>query len=167
MIRQLIATCFIVSTSVSALADIEVIFREGAPKDRFTIRNTGSCDLQQATILIDLSASAAGLVFDTTSAGAGVEVFQPLEITDGKQYLTQIPQVVDGDQSVALEVNDFSTDSVISFTIDVDDTIGQREITVSNSEISGAQIRLEGEGTMLQANFGPSARAEIADSVCT
>jgi len=58
-----------------AFADIEVTFLESAPKDRFTFTNTGACDLGPAVLSLDLAGSAAGLIFDTSGAGAGVEVF--------------------------------------------------------------------------------------------
>jgi len=66
------------------LADIEVTFLESAPKDRFTFTNTGACDLGPAVLSLDLSGSAAGLIFDTSGDGAGVEVFQPYETNLGQ-----------------------------------------------------------------------------------
>ena len=62
---------------------IEVRFIESAPKDRFIINNTSECNLSEFTFSIDLSESVGKLIFDTTEAGAGVEVFQPFEIVSG------------------------------------------------------------------------------------
>ena len=58
-----------------AFADITVTFAEGAPTDRFTIAANDSCVTGPVQMTIDLSESDAGLVFDVTAAGAGVEVF--------------------------------------------------------------------------------------------
>ncbi len=70
-------------TGQSAQANIEVDFYESAPKDRFVIKNTGKCLLQDLTLEIDLTKSAGRLIFDTTATGAGVEVFEPFEVTRG------------------------------------------------------------------------------------
>ncbi len=84
-----------------ALADITLRFQEGAPKDRFVI-SSDTCPLQNVDVLIDLDGSAGGLIFDVTSAGAGVEVFQPVEIQNGA--VTAQP-VVDGDQQLTFRIS--------------------------------------------------------------
>ena len=61
------ATClFALLLAGPAAADLEVTFRDGAPKDRFSITNSGTCDLSAMSVLIDLSSSPAGLIFDVT-----------------------------------------------------------------------------------------------------
>lgn len=150
----------------SAIADIRVEFDEGAPKDRFTISNISGCALMKGEVLIDLSKSKAGLIFDTTGQGAGVEVFQPLEFTQGQNFLTNEPQVKDGDNSVRLVFANFDPGSSISFTIDVDDTIGQREITVSGSEIAGAAFTYENGSVVSEAFFDKTAVAELVKTGC-
>ncbi len=136
-----------------AQADLTVSFDEGAPKDRFTFLNTGNCTLKDAVIRLDLSTSKAGLIFDTTDQGAGVEVFQPLQLVSGAESLKSTPTVKDGDQSVRLEIAELAQDQSIAFTIDVDDTAGGREITVSDSEISGAVVQLSKNETSISASF--------------
>jgi len=122
------------------LADLQVQFREGAPKDRFTVTNKGACTIESAQITIDLSGSTGGLIFDVTEAGSGVEVFQPFVVVAGSKHFVSLPEVKDGDQIVSLNLADFGANKSIAFTIDVDDTAGAREITVSGSEMQGATV---------------------------
>ncbi len=157
--KQFIATLAAVTFSTMAHADISVTFIEGAPKDRFTIENAGGCVLDGATMTIDLGASQAGLIFDTTSKGAGVEVFQPFELVAGVDFIQSKPAVRDGDKSVDLLLRDLPRQESIAFTVDVDDTMGGREITVSNTEIEGAVVRLNKAGETFRAEFGQNAQA--------
>ena len=89
-------------------AAIEVSFIEDAPKDRFVIGNTGGCTVEDLRLVIDLGPSAGGLYFDTSSAGAGVQVFQPFEAVNGAVRLVRERggpgSVEDGQNS--LEVQD-------------------------------------------------------------
>lgn len=165
---------FIIPASISifmlttvASADIQVKFDEGAPKDRFTISNLSGCTIDKGDFVIDLSKSTAGLIFDTTNQGAGVEVFQPFEITSGSAFLSNLPRVSDGDNQVKLSFVDFRKGEKISFTVDVDDTIGQREITVSGSEISGAGVSLVTDAGAREAKFTNLAVAQINMDNCT
>lgn len=148
------------------LADVQVTFREGAPKDRFTITNTGSCALGPVDVTIDLSSSSAGLVFDVTGQGAGVEVFQPFELVAGNSLLSSTPSVRDGDNSLTLALTNLEQGQSVAFTIDVDDTIGAREITVSRSEISGAGIRVETDLAQASGTFGETAIAVAPFQAC-
>lgn len=152
--------------SPMAFADVRVTFLEGAPKDRFTFANISGCDLTDGELFLDLSTSPAGLVFDTSSEGAGVDVFQPLEITEGGQYLRSVPQVSDGDSQIILNFASFPKDTQISFTIDVDDTIGQREITVNGAEIVGAGFTLKTTHGENSAQFNQNAVAETKAVSC-
>lgn len=149
-----------------ALSDVDVRFIEGAPKDRFEIRNSGACALTATTVALDLSTSQAGLIFDVTARGAGVEVFQPFEITSGADSLRAIPVVTDGQNKLALDIAALQPGQTIAFTIDVDDTIGQREITVSGSEISGASVRLATQSSDHSATFDTTAQASLPHSSC-
>ena len=112
------------ATSVNA--ELRANFIEGAPKDRFQITNESGCVLKDAEVLLDLSTSSAGLIFDVTSRGAGVEVFQPLEIVVGSARLAKVPDVEDGQSSVRLEVADLSPGEAIAFTIDVDEVMSEK-----------------------------------------
>ncbi|MEM7462009.1 MAG: aggregation factor core [Pseudomonadota bacterium] len=149
-----------------ANADLVVRFDEGAPKDRFTFLNNGECTLEDAVIRLDLSTSTAGLIFDTTDQGAGVEVFQPLQLVSGKNSLKNIPTVKDGDQSVHLEIDELTQGQSIAFTIDVDDTAGGREITVSDSEISGAVVEFSKNASSISASFEAAPETVLKMPTC-
>ena len=142
-------------------------FDEGAPKDRFTFANTGSCAIADAQIVLDLSSSKSGLIFDVTGKGAGVEVFQPMEVTVGAQALLSVPKVKDGDNQIKFDIGELKAGQRIAFTIDVDDTAGGREITVSGSEIAGARVRLLKDGMSPTAVFAADARATVQLMECT
>lgn len=147
-------------------ADLRVTFDEGAPKDRFYVENASACAITGSSILIDLSTSAAGLIFDVTDQGAGVEVFQPFELIEGEASLASVPSVTDGEARVTLDVASLASGASIVFSIDVDDTLGQRAITVSGSEIEGARVALSHDGHTTDAAFSSSARALVSVAGC-
>ena len=118
--------------SSPSYAELKLQFFEGAPKDRFVVTNIGSCDIEAAQVERDFAASKAGLIFDVTGSGAGVEVFQPFEVTQGALLLADQPSISDGDRRVTLNMTG----------LDVDDTAGTREITVADSEMSGTTVSL-------------------------
>ena len=147
--------------AAQAYADIRVQFDEGAPKDRFTITRTGDCDLGASVVVLDLSGSTHGLIFDVTGSGQGVEVYQPFELVTGADLLTSQPTVRDGDQVIRLALGPLASGESVAFTIDVDDTAGAREITVSDSEIQGATVRVETAGDVFSAAFDRGAQADV------
>ena len=149
---------------LSAHAQIEVRFLEGAPKDTFVIKS--SCQISAGTLSLDMSTSAGGLIFDVTSAGAGVEVFQPLEFVLGQEWVKEIPQVRDGDQTLTLRLKALEAGAEIIFTIDMDDTLGGREITVSGSEIAGGLVAWMSAGVMAEAEFSTKATAALGPNIC-
>ncbi|MEL6299088.1 MAG: aggregation factor core [Pseudomonadota bacterium] len=149
--------------------ELQVSFRESAPKDRFTIRNSGTCTVASGRISIDLAGSAGKLIFDTTATGSGVEVFQPFEIVTGRDKLARLPTVRDGDQRIDLDVRDFAAGDEIAFTIDVDDTLRNSElgqIRVSGSEISGGRVIFTSGGASSDGQFSAAATARVAASAC-
>lgn len=152
--------------SSPSYADLQVQFIEGAPKDRFVIMNVGSCDLGPAEFTIDFAASNAGLIFDVTGTGAGVEVFQPFEVTDGAQYLAKVPVISDGDQRATLPMTGLGQNETIAFTIDVDDTNGTREITVTGNEISGTTFSLMSDNATYSVVMNDSAQVAIPTATC-
>lgn len=149
-----------------AFADIQVDFIEGAPKDRFVISNNGKCDLGASKITIDLAGSAGRLIFDVTDQGEGVEVFQPFELVSGSDALAGLPTVRDGDKAVVLNLKKLAAGNQISFTIDVDDTNGAREITVSNAEIEGASVSHEYGGNSYSGVFSNKSKAILQTAKC-
>lgn len=167
MFKSLFIAAAFATVASTAAADIEVRFVEGAPKDRFDIINTGGCALGPVAITIDLAGSSAGLVFDVTASGAGVEVFQPFDLVAGRELVNGLPQVVDGDQQVSLNLTELGVDQMVSFTIDVDDTAGNREITVSDAEISGASVRVKQGTETVTGTFDDQAFARVAQASCS
>lgn len=155
--------------SAVAQADITVSFVESAPKDRFEIKNTGSCDIASAVVTVDLTGSAGKLVFDTTASGAGVQVFQPFEVREGELSLISANQVSDGDKALSVSVNNLPAGKLASFTIDVDDTLPKSQlgmIRVTDSEIKGGQITVEMSGKTSSAQFNDQGVAAIPESNC-
>lgn len=149
-----------------AHADLRVGFDEGAPKDRFWIENTGACTVSGTSLLVDLSPSRGGLIFDVTSRGKGVEVFQPFELVEGAEALKSVPTVVDGQTEIRLDIVSLAPNETIAFTIDVDDTRGNRAITVSGNEIEGAIVRFSNARVQKSATFSAISEAEIPISTC-
>ena len=152
--------------STAGHADLSVRFIEGAPKDRFEIKNVGACAVTASTLTLDLTTSQGALIFDVTGSGAGVEVFQPFEVIAGREALTTLPTIVDGQNSIDLPIATLGAGARIAFTIDVDDTLGAREITVTGSEFSGATVKLVGAGVPQSAMFGSDAQAQVIGLTC-
>ncbi|MGH1440111.1 MAG: hypothetical protein ACRBBR_08390 [Cellvibrionaceae bacterium] len=167
------ATLLNASFSLVAHANIEVRFVEGAPKDEFLIQNTGQCSIKQFTLDIDLSSSEGNLIFDTTNAGQGVEVFQPFEATSGQFELisqTNGNEVKDGDNTLSLKVPEIKPQQVISFTIDVDDKLENSQlgqIQVTGSEIKGALAKLNiNQENFSSGPFGKNNKAIVTVPSC-
>lgn len=152
--------------ATAAQADLRVSFIEGAPKDEFRIKNVGDCTVARSSILVDLSTSRGGLIFDVTGTGAGVEVFQPFELVEGADALSGTPTVLDGQSEIRLDIASLAPNEAVAFTIDVDDTLGQRAITVSGAEIEGASVSLSGTKSDKSSLFSASAEAELPISDC-
>jgi hypothetical protein len=153
-------------TAPMAMADISVSFVESAPKDRFVIMNN-ACATGPMQVTIDLRPSAGALIFDVASAGAGVEVFQPFELVSGGSLVTNVPNVRDGDQVLTLDLKGLGKDSEVSFTIDLDDTIQAREITVAGTEVLGAKVLLQYDEMQSEGTFDETANMTIPWRDCS
>ena len=162
---KFIAAALILSAP-AAYADLQVRFDEGAPKDRFTLTNNGDCALSMMRVTLDLGTAPAGLIFDVTGSGAGVEVFQPFELVTGAEHLTSLPEVLDGDSAIALDLMGLGAGQSVAFTIDIDDTVTGSQTTVSGSEISGATVRADFGGNTLEGQFDADASATIPLAAC-
>jgi len=149
-----------------ALADVGVRFIEGAPKDRFELTNRSTCPLTMAQVTFDLRPSAAGLIFDVTGQGAGVDVFQPFELVVGAAAVASHSPVRDGDQELALRIRELQPGAMVAFTVDVDDTLGPRGITVSGSEIASAVVRVDIAGISSAATFSAQGSALVKTPAC-
>ena len=71
------ALCLPALVAAPAIADIRVSYVDSSP-DKITIENRSGCALGPFELAIDLGRSAAGLIFDTSGAGAGYAAFAPL-----------------------------------------------------------------------------------------
>lgn len=171
MFNILLSTVFFVLLSGHAYADIAVRFIESAPKDKFILHNTSECNLQDVALKIDLSGSEGGLIFDTTAAGKGVEVFQPFEVTKGQITLNSADKVNDGDTQLSLIIKNIEAKQTVSFTIDVDDTLIKSQlgnIRVTGTEITNASVSIVIKGNkILTASFDNQAKALLVMPKCT
>lgn len=167
LVTAILGICLL---ATSAQADLVVDFSESAPKDRFTIKNDSACDLGPATITVNLAGSAGELFFDTSGAGAGVEVFQPYETVEGATHLKSASVVGDGDTRVSLRLNGLPANMAVGFTIDVDDRLensARGQIIVTGSEISGASVSLEMANlTPITASFEEESSATMKTEGC-
>ncbi|MEM7243265.1 MAG: aggregation factor core [Pseudomonadota bacterium] len=152
--------------STPVQANLVVEFLEGAPKDRFVATNMSDCKIAPFDLVFDLSGSAAGLIFDVTGAGAGVEVYQPMELIHDISKVDVVTTPRDGEQLAALRVDALDAGAKIGFSIDVDDTLGGREITVNGSEISGALVKATFETQSLSGAFDQNGVVAFTDTAC-
>lgn len=156
--------------AIPAGADVRAVFIEGAPKDRFVISNTSACPTGALEVTIDLAPSAAGLVFDTTPQGAGVNVSQPFELVAGAAHVTAVSTVSDGDRRAVLEISDIPGKGEVAFTIDVDDSLpssANGPTRILNSEMSGAQLQIRAGGAPpITAPFDQTGQATAPWEAC-
>ncbi len=149
-------------------ATLKVTFKESAPKDSFAIENVGACAAGPFTLAIDLAPSAGKLYFDTTASGAGLQVFQPFELTDGRERVTAAVKVSDGQQVVRLPISGLPPGARVAFTVDVDDNLpnGPRGQTqIDGSEMTGAVVRVTpASGSSTQARMSADNVAELGIS---
>ncbi|MDA9223828.1 aggregation factor core protein MAFp3, isoform C [Tateyamaria sp.] len=162
-----IAPVILITLGVSAAnADITVTFKDGAPKDRFTIVLNAACAIGPSVLQINLATAPVGLLFDITENGDGIGVSQPFEWVSPPNNLAATPQVVDGDTILELNLNGLSPEVPWVFTIDLDDKASNQPITVSGSEIAGAQAILLTSGRSTTGIFDASGEATIS-TVCS
>ena len=166
----------LMTLALPAQAAIEVSFIEDAPKDRFVIVNTSACTLADLQIMIDLGPSTGGLYFDTTDAGAGVQVFQPFEVTMGDIKLLQQNGerehgVGDGQTALTVQIAQLAPGARAEFTIDVDDTVVNSRMgqtRVATEEIVGARIALyRAARPSLEGYFNAAGKAVTPPLECT
>lgn len=147
---------------------IKLAFSEGAPKDQFVITNTGHCVIT-AAIRIDLTRSAGRLIFDTTASGAGVEEYQPFEVSQGKDFVSKVLMIEDGDQLSMIKIKDLPPDTEIVITVDVDDQLSQSDlgqIRISGDEFEGATVSIFSNERRVNAVFGKDARTQLDLTPC-
>ena len=131
------------------------------------LRHTSPAGWQITAVSWNLSPSNGKVFFDVTDKGAGVEVFQPLRIVskgNNAAKLAEPPVIKDGDQQLVMRFSQFTGQQQFAVTMDVDDQLGGREITVNSSEMSGAMLDVTFQGPAdaeqrLTATFDGNARA--------
>lgn len=171
-LRAIILTAALgTSYAAQTNANVAIKFVESAPKDWFSLTNTGTCTFEQLTMQVDLSQTAGKLIFDTTSTGAGVEVFQPFEVRQGNIQLISTKGVLDGDTHLTVSIKNLEPGESASFTIDVDDTLPKSElgmIRVSDSEMSGGRINIENpkDSTTYSGTFDTSGVITLPVAGC-
>ncbi len=165
-----IVTTVLLCSNQPLSASMDIAFVESAPKDWFSLTNSGDCVLEKINMTLDLSGTAGKLIFDTTSAGEGVEVFQPFEAREGKVQLTSSSTVLDGDNRLSVLVDTLAPGQSVSFTIDVDDTLPRSElgnIRVSDSEMAGGMVSLTvGDQPDIEGVFNRQALISLPSPDC-
>jgi len=161
-----IITAITVAASGPVLADVEVTFRDGAPKDRFTITNLAECPTQEFVLRIDLVTTKADAIFDTQEGAPGEAVFQPVEIVTGQDLVTFISDVPDGAIGLTLRISNIKVAGAVAFTADIDDTASTRGITVSGSEIEGGRAVIDTGAALLEGVFDDTGRAVVPMDAC-
>ena len=126
---------------------VQVRFVEGAPADTFHFINTGDCDLGRSEVWLDLRPSKAGLVFDVSASGAGVNRFHRLEITEGSDFIHRVSKLKDGSTALHFQLERLPVGGTIAFKADIDDTLSVGDsvggnIQVFESELEGVHFRV-------------------------
>lgn len=156
--------------AATATADINITFVESAPKDWFSISNSGGCTIGEIVATFDLRETSGKLIFDTTAAGAGVEVFQPFAVRQGNISLVNTERVEDGATSLTVLVKSLEPGTQASFTIDVDDTLKDSElgmIRVTDAEISGGAVSLNiDQTTVVKGRFDANGEISLTSPDC-
>jgi hypothetical protein len=163
--RKMVLTLALCAFPFGASADVSARFVEGAPKDQF-IFESSSCPGAVARVAIDLSTASAGLIFDVTAAGAGVSVFQPVEVVRGSARLGAI---TDGDQVLTLDAPDFSVAGQVWISADIDDSLTggpSGQTIVRGSEIAGVTLRVFVDGAESVGLFNDSGWAVAKTPAC-
>ena len=171
MLKIKFVTLLISMLSANVYADIEISFKDGAPKDEFVIKNTSTCDVKDISMTIDLLQSTGRLIFDTSESGKGVEVFQLFEVTRGQIALKTATKVNDGDTQLSLDIKAIAANDFASFTIDVDDTLSTSQlgnIRVTGNEIANASVLVNIHGDKVaKAAFDLNGKARVIMPKCS
>ena len=80
--------------------------------------------------------------------------------------LATLPDVRDGDTAIALSVRQLAPSGTMAFTIDVDDTLDGREITVTNGEIEDATVWATAGGATSSGTFTGAGTATVSLDGC-
>lgn len=160
---------FSTAAFAASCIQIDAEFYEGAPRDRFIIKNNSSDKYSIESATLTLRGSKGRLIFDTIDGGKGVEVFQQFRSEESSAMLATKPTLKDGADTLALTFTHFDPNETYRFSLDVDDQLTNSElgqIRVSSSEMNGAQIHyvvtdMSGKKHMISAVFGNNNSAKL------
>lgn len=165
LIGALVAVVASSFAAPAAAEDLSARFMEGAPRDRFVFEHRGACALESVVLTLDLSATAAGLYFDVSPAGVGLEVSQPVRVVEGAQFVASQPRVVDGDRSLTVALINLIPGARVTLTGDLDDVAPASvygRTRIGGSEILGAVLRAQVDGRDVTAAFDVDGVATLA-----
>lgn len=148
-----------------AAADLSITFRDGNPRDRFTVRNTG-CAVVTGQLVIDLAPSAGGVIVDAVRGGPGTKDPMPVEVEAGR--LTVAP-VADGARRLSMHLGGLAAGERAVVTLDLDDTRGWwpgPRVEVFEQEMAGATATLAAPHGTARATFDATGSARIAGASC-
>jgi len=87
-------------------------------------------------------------------------------MVSGASQVMGISEISDGGTDVFVDLKTLSSAVDVAFTLDLDDTAGGREITVSGAEIEGATVIMDMPGGPYMATFNAAAKAVLGDVTC-
>ena len=152
-----------------ALADLRITYVDSSP-DRITVQNRSGCDLGQFELTIDLGRSPAGLIFDTSSGGAGFSASAPPRVLSGTDQVLGLA-VTDGDNRLVLDIDFLAGGGTVVLAVDVDDTRADSALgrtMAAGSEIAGAaaEARLVSGGRPHTGLFQSDGVATVPLEAC-
>ena len=161
----LVPLCATPLSSASAQAPVgmvQVRFVESVPADTFLFTNTGDCDLGRSEVWLDLRPSIAGLVFDVSESGAGLDRFHRLEITEGGEFIHRVSKLKDGSTALHFQLERLPVGGTIAFKADIDDTLSPKDSRGGNtrvleSELEGVHFRVNDVSVIFAAQASAMA----------
>lgn len=156
-----------IASQAASCIQIEARFIEGAPRDRFILKNASAGNVAIQSASLSLSSSDGKLIFDTLEGGSGVEVFQQFKSESDVVQLVKTPRLADGAEVLSLDFANFNKGAEYRFSLDVDDRLTNSDlgqIRVSGSEMNGAVLNFvvtnpSGKTQNLSATFNKNNRA--------
>ena len=87
-------------------------------------------------------------------------------IVAGAQFVSDMSDVKDGDQTATFKIQNFKHRDMITINVDVDDTTGIMHPSVEGNEINGATLRVTTPSSENVATFDQLAEAETKRTTC-
>ena len=140
---------------------------EGVQQNHLDPVEPGDYALQANDCTIDLSKPQVTNIFDVTVRNVGVGASQSFEILCDQNAIASNSAVFGGQNKLNSHVSTPSSDGSGAFKINVDDTLGKREIAVTGLEIAGSTVASVGQEPQQRASFsrkpGHKSVAFLAD----